>query len=47
MNTARMVGEAIFGLMFIPWVFGEAIRLTMPRYHARMLKVAKEGRWTK
>jgi hypothetical protein len=44
MTTARMVGEAIFGFMFMQYLAAEAIRLVAPKYHARMLKRAKELR---
>lgn len=45
MRTAQTIGNLIFGIMFMPWVWAEAIRLVAPKYHARMLKLAKSGRW--
>ena len=42
MVVTQHIGEALFGLLFMPWVAAEAIRLLAPRYHARMLRVAKE-----
>lgn len=44
MQVALNIGWVIFGLMFIPWVFGEAIRLLAPKYHAKMLAKIKKGR---
>jgi hypothetical protein len=44
MKLAENIGWVIFGLMYMPWVFGEAIRLLAPKYHARMLARIKEGR---
>jgi hypothetical protein len=41
MNTARLVGEAIFGLMFTQYIAAEAIRLVAPKYHERLLKQAR------
>jgi hypothetical protein len=44
MELTQHIGEAIFGLLFIPFVGAELIRLVAPRYNERMLKVAKKLR---
>jgi hypothetical protein len=43
MRTAQTIGNLIFGIMFMPWVWAEAIRLVAPKYHARMLALLSES----
>jgi hypothetical protein len=43
-SPAEIVGNLVFGLAFGQYVIAEFIRLVAPRYHERMLKLAKEER---
>jgi hypothetical protein len=47
MRTAQTIGNLIFGIMFMPWVWAEAIRLVAPKYHARMLAYIKREEETR
>jgi len=43
MQMVQSVGEVVWGFMLFLWVTADIIHVVAPRYHERMLKLAKGG----